>query len=89
LATTTLAFQSFLEWPTSISTNPTCWGGKDGWSFDNKSGYWVCCDCRKPSPASLRLCDICEEIWLPENPTEVRLWRVWYHKECLIEIGEC
>lgn len=78
-----------LWWPKEQGEPPVCITSCDsGWVLNPKTGYWVCPVCRKPGRQYLRVCEICEEVYLIEPwPTLIvinpEMPRVLNHAACV------
>lgn len=66
-----------LAWPTDQGPSPvcngTCNGRNSGWSYVN--GVSICGSCRKPSHGHLKVCEICETIYL-YDPNDLASYRI-------------
>lgn len=64
-----------LEWPKEQGPSPVCNGtcSKGSWSI--VSGVSVCGACRKPSHGYLKVCEICELVYV-YNPVDMAAYRI-------------
>lgn len=66
-----------LEWPIEQGPSPVCGGtctpGRPSWSIVN--GVSVCGECRKPSHGYLKVCEICDTIYL-YDPNDLAAYRI-------------
>ena len=65
-----------LEWPKDQGPSPVCGGtcnGRNGWRHVN--GISLCGTCGKPSHGYLKLCEICETVYL-YDPNDLSKYRI-------------
>jgi hypothetical protein len=75
--TDTVVMGPLLAWPTDQGPSPVCNGtcakGRPSWSYTN--GVSLCGSCGKPSQGYLKVCEICEQIYL-YDPNDLASYRI-------------
>lgn len=74
--TSTVVMGPVLQWPIEQGPSPVCNGacaGRNGWAEVN--GVSVCGACRKPSHGYLKVCEICEQIYV-YDPNDLASYRI-------------
>lgn len=65
-----------LVWPKEQGPSPVCNGScASGWSYDYELCEWVCATCRKMSHGCLKLCEICDQVYLYKKQ-DLGLYRI-------------
>lgn len=73
--TDTVVMGPVLEWPSDQGPSPVCNGNCSRGSWTIKSGVSFCAGCFKPSHGYLKICEICETIYL-YDPNDLGSYRI-------------
>jgi hypothetical protein len=64
-----------LKWPNDQGPSPVCNGTCSKGSWSQVNGVFVCGGCKKPSHGYLKVCEICERIYM-YDPNDLAAYRI-------------